>query len=178
LAGGLDRVRVVELGRSNVDDIDPAEQKRLGLDLVFPEPMLEALLLELEISHCNLVPKRALHPMVTVQRARDGSMARAMLDAGSGGAVLIAGKGHVRNDRAVPFVLTQLAENVEPSEILSVALVGVEPGLTTLSDYLDGQERFPFDYIIFTERAEPIDHCEKLRGHFSENRSAPGSAKQ
>lgn len=176
LAGGLDRSRVMALGRTKIGEIDAAEKERLGLDREFPQPLLEDLLLELEVGHCNLVPKGALQPMVTVQRARDGSMARAMLDAGSEGAILIAGNGHVRNDRAVPYVLIQLAGDLEPSEILSVGLVGVEPDLTSFSDYLDGRDQFPFDYVVFTERVEPIDHCAKLRENFA--KPASGDATQ
>lgn len=176
LGGGLERSKIMQLARSTVDDIEPAEKKRLGLDQDFPEPLLGDLLEELEVSHCNLMPRDALSPMVIVQRARDGSMARAMLDAGSDGAVLIAGKGHVRNDRGVPYVLTRLAEATQP--LLSVGLVGVEPGMTVFSDYLEGRDRFPYDYVVFTERAEPVDYCAQLREQFSDHGAAPGSEQE
>lgn len=176
LGGGLERSQIMAMARGGPAGMDDVERKRLGLDGEFPDPLREDLLQELKVSHCDLMPKDSLGPMVMVQRARDGSMAQAMLSAGTRGAVLIAGKGHARNDRAVPFVLRQLDEDVEASSILSVGLVGVEPGAVNFADYLDGDDRFPFDYVVFTERTEPIDYCEKLRKHFSNKGHSHGSS--
>ena len=67
----------------------------------------DALLTELEASHCGLMPKSAFGGMAVAQRFRDGNMASILADAapGSGQVVLVAGNGHVRLDRGVPWYL-------------------------------------------------------------------------
>lgn len=167
IAGGLDRTEIMALARSKPGVIDPTSSSRFGLEFKFPKALFEDLLKELEVSHCNLMPKEALMPMVTVQRARDGAMSRALLSTGSQGAVLIAGKGHVRKDRAVPYVMRLLESGINADAILSIGLVGVKPNAAVFNDYLNGGNSFPFDYVVFTDRAKPVDHCKKLRKHLS-----------
>lgn len=76
--------------------------------------------------HCGQLPAARVPAMRAAQRARDASMAQALLDALAAGArpaVLLAGNGHVRNDHGVP----QLLRAARPS--LRVASVGFgEPG--------------------------------------------------
>lgn len=58
-------------------------------------------------SHCGMIDEAGAGPMMLAQRIRDGAMARAMVDAGEEGAVLIAGNGHVRRDHGVPRLLPE-----------------------------------------------------------------------
>jgi uncharacterized iron-regulated protein len=97
-----------------------------------------------------------------VQRARDAQMAEAMLNApGGDGAVLIAGAGHVRNDRGVPAYLRQIVPDARP---VSVAFLEVDPKRPDVESYVTRFEgRLPFDYVWFTPAVDDEDPCEKFR---------------
>ena len=108
--------------------------------------------------------------MLIVQRARDGALAEAMLLAGENdGAVLIAGTGHVRRDWAV----AALINNRRPeAEIVAVALVEIDESLIGFPDYdftagegPDGVNA-PFDFVVFTPRADLTDRCAELAERF------------
>ncbi|HMB46661.1 MAG TPA: ChaN family lipoprotein, partial [Afifellaceae bacterium] len=137
----------------------PEQQTRLMLDGDLPEAASAQLKEILQQSHCNLLPEQAIAPMILVQRARDGALAAALLDAlksGADGAVLIAGAGHVRRDLAVPRIL----ESAKPaSRTLAVAFIEVDEDIETAEDYdvLDY-----YDFVVFTPRADLTDHCAEL----------------
>jgi uncharacterized iron-regulated protein len=99
--------------------------------------------------HCGQRPEPArLSGIVQAQRARDLQMAQA-LDAVAGPVVLIAGAGHVRNDRAVPRYL------LEPRRALAIAFVEVEDGKPTPLDY----DSAGFDLLWFTAATPRPDPC-------------------
>ena len=79
-----------------------------------------------------------------------------------GSAILIAGNGHVRSDRGVPWHLRRRAPD---ARIVSVVLVEVEDGRMDPTGYLprDPEGRPAADLAIFTPRAERGDPCESLR---------------
>ncbi len=70
--------------------------------------------------------------------------------------VLIAGNGHVRRDRGVPFYLKS------PKNVVSVGHLEVEKSLTDPRAYAVsmGASALPFDYVVFTPRATDEDPCE------------------
>jgi uncharacterized iron-regulated protein len=84
--------------------------------------------------------------MYQVQRARDAMMAdRLAAASGKAGGILIAGNGHVRNDRGVPWYLARL----EPeARTLSIGLVEVRDDAPRLPPDL------PHDYVWFTPRVD------------------------
>jgi uncharacterized iron-regulated protein len=102
--------------------------------------------------------------MAAAQRYRDAHLADALLSAEArhGSAILIAGNGHVRADRGVPWHIRQRQPG---AEVLSVLLVEVEAGKTDPASYLprDPNGKPAADLLIFTPRAERADPCEKLR---------------
>jgi uncharacterized iron-regulated protein len=79
-----------------------------------------------------------------------------------GSAILIAGNGHVRNDRGVPWYIRQRAPD---RKVVSVMLVEVEDGRNYAEAYVprDPDGKPAADYIIFTPRAEREDPCVKMR---------------
>ena len=165
-AGNLDRDVVQRIGKTGAAALDPALAERFGLNRPL-DPELQADLMEtLKESHCNLLPEAALAPMLTVQRARDGALADAMLSAGKkGGAALIAGTGHVRRDWAAAAAIKA---RVRDAKIVSVALVEVEEAYNSFSEYdfaADAAD-LPFDYVVFTPRADLTDHCAELTKRF------------
>ena len=82
-------------------------------------------------------------------------MAKALSEAGSAGAVLIAGAGHARRDRGAPAYLpAALVDN-----LLSIAFIEIEPqGSADLTRYAG-----LFDFVWFTERAPRPDPCKDFR---------------
>ena len=79
--------------------------------------------------------------------------------------ILIAGNGHVRNDRAVPWYLSRQDKG---AKIGSVILLEVDNATRSKDELiaLDGDGREVADYYWFTNQAEREDQCEKLRKQF------------
>ena len=137
------------LRRGGVAALEPAEVTRLGLDRPLPDDVREGLATQIRDGHCGQLPERAIEPFIVVQRARDAHMAAAMREAGAGGAVLIAGTGHVRRDMGVPRLLPE-------GETASLAFVEVRTGMS-------GPPVFPVDYVWLTPRMDDHDPCERFR---------------
>jgi uncharacterized iron-regulated protein len=106
---------------------------------------------EMRDSHCGMLPERALDPMVRAQRARDLRLAKRVLSAGPDGAVLVAGAGHVRKDRAVPAWIARL------SPATKVAVVGFVE--VSEREVHPEREAWPYDYVVFTPRVDRPDPC-------------------
>jgi uncharacterized iron-regulated protein len=82
-----------------------------------------------------------------------------MLSSGAAdGAVLIAGAGHVRRDRGVPYYL---AQEQPQASLVTVALQEVARDLSEPVAY--GWHVGAFDYVWFTPRASDEDPCAAFR---------------
>jgi uncharacterized iron-regulated protein len=103
--------------------------------------------------------------MVFVQRARDALLAECLHEGvkGSGGALLIAGAGHVRRDQGVPAQLTR----AYGASSLAIGLLQVNAEDMSPELYAAGFQAhlLPFDFVWFTPRANDVDQCAELRGH-------------
>jgi uncharacterized iron-regulated protein len=161
-AGNLpnDQVRAVARGGS----IAPEERAHLKLDNPMPAGHPEALNRELADGHSGALPPAAVGGMAEAQRYRDAHLADALLSAQKrhGAAILIAGNGHVRSDRGVPWHILQRAPK---SQVTSVVIVEVEEGKTDPQAYVprDPEGKPAADLVIFTPRAERGDPCEAMR---------------
>lgn len=134
----------------------PAERaQELRLDRSFP-PALEAVLVdELRASHCGKLPEPLLAPMALAQHARDAQLAQVLGKAGTEeGAVLIAGGGHARLDRGVPYYVALASPD---ARLLSVGFREVRRADREPAKYVD--EEGPFDYLWFTPRGNDDDPC-------------------
>jgi uncharacterized iron-regulated protein len=164
-AGGLDRAFAMRLAREGSGALDPELVERFALDQPLEPRLAAALRQEMSDAHCGLLPETMLDSMVLVQRTRDARLAERLRVASEqhDGAVLIAGAGHVRTDRAVPVLLQQAY--AQPA--LSIGLLEVRHGLTDAAAhaYAHGAAGLPFDYVLFTPRASDTDHCAELREH-------------
>jgi uncharacterized iron-regulated protein len=120
--------------------------RRTGLDLDLAAALASGLRDELEAAHCGQAAPEDVRGMYQVQRARDAMMAdRLRAASGKAGGILIAGNGHVRNDRGVPWYLARL----EPrARTLSIGLLEVADDLGRLPRDL------PYDYVWFTPRVD------------------------
>jgi len=161
----LQRVTLRRIAREGIAILGSARISRLGLDRLPGAGILANIRRELVETHCGLLPETMIEPMVKVAVAKDAVMARALLDAagqGAGnGAVLIAGAGHVRTDRGVPWHIRRLA----PSEsVQSVAFIEVEKDRNDRAGYatIFDADRLPFDFVWFTPRVDLDDPCSKF----------------
>ncbi len=159
-----------------------------ALDLPFPEPLRDALAAEILRGHCGMLPKKAVPPMIEAQRARDGEMTRVMIQGaalpGTDGAVLIAGNGHVRADRGVPWVLRHLIGGADADAEVSALVVGVleippdMPTAPTPADLRvsatpeDGPP--PYDIVVFVPAVDDADPCETFRDQLERMRARHG----
>ncbi|MGH0001473.1 ChaN family lipoprotein [Pseudovibrio ascidiaceicola] len=152
--GAPERELLLKVGQGK----QPSEENARSLrwNEQYSEEQDNSLLDELERSHCGVVPRESLGPMVGMQRIKDASMASFMRTAKNSerGSILIAGNGHTRKDRGVPWWLDS------KDSTLNLAAVEVGAGKDQLSDYsLADVNRF--DYVWFTGRVETTDPCEK-----------------
>jgi uncharacterized iron-regulated protein len=136
-----------------------------ALDRPLAGPAQAAMAAEIRDAHCGHGNDGMVTGMIAAQRARDAQMAETLLTGAGDGGVLIAGAGHVRNDRAVPAYLRARAP---AATIASVAFLEVQRGVEAPADYAArfGEGRIPFDYIWFTPRMDDDDPCETFRRSF------------
>jgi uncharacterized iron-regulated protein len=162
-AGNAPKNQVRGVARGGMAALSSEEHARLRLDLVLPEALAAALSKELVESHCGALPPQAIPGMASAQQYRDAHLADAMLRArqAHGNAVLIAGNGHVRSDRGVPWHIRQRQPD---AKVLSIMLLEVEDGKNEAAAYLprDPDGKPTADLVIFTPRAKRGDPCEGL----------------
>lgn len=166
IPGNLPRDEIRNVARNGLGAVASGDMARLGLDQPLPSPLQASLLDELEASHCGLMPRTAFAGMADAQRYRDALMARALTDAADahGRAVLLAGNGHVRSDRGVPWHLARMAP--ERRRVV-IRYVEVTMGQTDPLSYVErGPDGGPTaDYVVLTARADRADPCAEMRRH-------------
>jgi uncharacterized iron-regulated protein len=124
------------------------------------EAQRAALLHEVKEGHCNLMPESQLPLLAGAQRARDLTMAQALvaLHRKTGRPViLLAGNGHLRNDLAVPVWLHQLDPE---AKVASVAVLERDASPE------DSPPEKAFDAVYWVARTPRPDPCDALRKRF------------
>ena len=131
-----------------------------------PDPLRAALEKELEQSHCGALPASMIPAMVIAQRKRDESMAQVLAThENPDGAVLIAGDGHVRGDRGVPYALARRTKG----SVVTVAMMEVVAGQHAPAAYVDAPTATPpFDFVWFTPRVDDGDPCASMKSDKAE----------
>lgn len=168
------RSLIKEVARKGYQVLAPPWRRRLGLATPLAPPLVKALEAELMTSHCGMLPKQLLPSMARVQRLRDASFAYALAPTiarvGTGTThILIAGNGHVRVDRGVPWYLRYRLKRAgldsTRRKVIAVMMVEVHAGERSPEGLVqkgpDG--RFAADYVWFTPRKRREDPCEQLR---------------
>ena len=162
-AGNIPRKDVMKAAREGAASTEPALAARLALDKPLGEKLNQALLAEIQEAHCNAMPKEALSGMAFAQRLRDASIADAALKAAEkgGSAIVIAGNGHVRRDRGVPWYLRERAPT---KAIIAVLLIEVGETETDPERYVprDPDGRPAADFVLFTPEAKRGDPCDDM----------------
>jgi uncharacterized iron-regulated protein len=157
--GEPERARVREVSRKGLEALTPMETQTLKLDQPLPDSLQDALLTELEASHCGLVPKAAFGTMALAQRFRDGYLAAAALSArqAHGSAIVFAGNGHVRRDRGAPQAMARMAPDVP---VLVVQFLERPIAMTDAA---------VADVSVVTAPAARADPCIEMRARFGKS---------
>ncbi|WP_455201251.1 ChaN family lipoprotein [Kaarinaea lacus] len=154
-------MKVVREGKEHA----PAELKSLLKTKQLSEEERAALKKEIEGTHCGMINDEMTKAMMLGQQVRDAAMANnmfALKDAETQAVVLISGSGHVRNDRGAPMYLSAIDKT---ASITSIAWLEVDEETTDPKIYATpwGQEKLPFDYVVFTPAADRPDPCEEMK---------------
>jgi uncharacterized iron-regulated protein len=142
---------------------------RLGVVAPIPEAFRRAHEEAIREAHCGYAPEARLGAMARVQWIRDAHLAAALLEAagepGTDGAVLIAGAGHVRRDRGVPWHLERLAPGASALALAMVEIPRQAAAATHAQELLASifDTTPPFDWIWFTPATDDRDPCERFR---------------
>lgn len=165
LPGEPARGSVRQVAREGLRALPEPDRLRLGLDRDLPAESSDALVRELVASHCNMLPASAISGLAQAQRYRDAHLADAMLTAAArhDKVFLLAGNGHVRSDRGVPWQLRN--RNADPASVLTIMLIEVEDSRHDAHTYVPhGPGGSPAaDILIFTPRVARPDPCEQMR---------------
>lgn len=134
----------------------PADRRtKLAIDPPLSHDAAESLASEIREGHCGMANDTMVAAMTDLQRARDATLADALLRSGVP-TVLIAGAGHVRKDRGVPLYLARRAPE---RHVLAIAFLEVgERDAESLAEL----ERV-FDYLWWTPRVDDLDPCERFK---------------
>jgi uncharacterized iron-regulated protein len=161
-AANLSRAAAGRVVNAGLDALGEGRASALRIDAVWSEERERVLRAIIADAHCGALPDSIVPGMVLAQRARDATLAEALLDPGPDGAVLIAGDGHVRRDLGVPLYLRQARPG---DSIVSVGLLEVESGKPDPQQYLAGSAggKLQYDFVWFTPRWDRPDPCEKFR---------------
>lgn len=138
-----DTSKIVRGGLAAV--FDAASIAALGLDRPVPADWQAAQEREIDAGHCHALPRAAWPRMATAQFARDAVMARALTENARGGAVLLAGNGHVRRDIGVPRWLGN-----EAARVVSIGY---------LEEGDDAASTAAFDAVVRTGAVTRPDPC-------------------
>jgi len=172
LGGNAPSGVVRNVARQGLAAVSDVERARLGLDVQLDLPLHQVLIREIGASHCGMLPSSAFAPMAVAQKYRDAYLADVMLKAQGrhGSAVLIAGNGHVRADRGVPWHLRRRAPGLGT---VVVAFAEVDGSKGAAESYIprDPAGRPATDYVWFTPQAERADPCEVMRQRDSKDAS-------
>jgi uncharacterized iron-regulated protein len=164
VAGDPSKAAIRGVAMTGLKSLDQDTLKTLRLSAPLAAPLQQALLQELEESHCGLVPKEKLTSMVDAQRYHDAHLAAAALAAAAdyGTAVVLTGNGHVRSDRGVPLYLAQM---VPDKKVVTVLFVETEDGRIDPNTYAPKSPsgKPAADYVVFTPRAARKDPCDEMR---------------
>lgn len=172
-AGNALRNEARSVSRGGLTSLEPEDRQRLALMKPLPAAAKRVLDEELLASHCGYLPESALPGMSAVQMFRDARLADGVLQATAQGrpVVLIAGAGHVRRDRAVPFFLQQRVPGLNS---VVIAIREVDQSVTDPVLYVEAADPGSpplYDYVFFTPRVDDIDPCEKFKEQFKNSAS-------
>lgn len=168
-AGNLSREQVKKIYQRGSEELTADD--RLTSALSVNDEIKQTLLTEIYEQHCKMMPRETLHPMLSIQLARDARMASAIVDSEAPQVVLVAGAYHVRKDSAVPLHLA--LKNADNRDLAVVMLMEVDSEIDDYDAYLVDQVAVA-DYVWFTPKSTDRDYCADLK-HSKSDSSADTS---
>jgi len=161
-AGGLDRPNVRAVARGGLPALPPDLATRLPAEEPLSASQRRVIEDAVYHGHCGFVPRDRLGPMISVQIARDLSLADAVATSSpEDGAVLIAGAQHVRLDAGAPVHLARMQPKASAISIRFVEATSENP-----PDPLDLARTRSHDYLWFTKPGPTKDYCGDLAKKF------------
>lgn len=160
-AANLSRTRLQQVSRRGFAALGEGEAKRLALDVGWTAAQQAQIEQQIVDGHCGVLPAKAAPAIANAQRARDAMMADALLSVGTGTAVAVLGREHVRRDLSVPVYLTARAPT---HKTVVIGLVDADTGQAQVpgSDRFSAMDR-RFDYWVLTPAVQrKVDPCEGL----------------
>jgi len=165
--GHTTRIMIDHLIKSDMGVLPEKAKKIFKLDVELEQPLNKALSEDIRVAHCNRLPERVIPPMTLVQRFRDAWMADVMIQASYDKddkrrqAILIAGNGHTRTDRGVPWYLDS-REGKDKS--LTVQFAETTNEAKTIKDLAQKSPsgEIAADYIWVTPTIKRGDPCENM----------------
>ena len=151
----LSRADLEQLRKSGIAGLVPERKRRLALEPPLSGGARESLAQDIRDGHCGMADDDLVNAMIDVQRVRDATLADALLRSAVP-AVLIAGAGHARKDRAVPLYV---ARREPERRVLAVAFV--EVGHDSPAEIAELEAAF--DFLWFTPRVDDLDPCDRFR---------------
>lgn len=163
--------------KSNLSILPQKARETFKLNTPLEAPLQEALFEDVRVAHCNRLPERVVEPMANVQRFRDAWMADVMIQAETDDAgnkhqvVLIAGSGHMRDDRGVPWYLkkrtaekAETKQNTGTNNVITIHFIETDKDAKTIEDLSpkspDG--KLIADYIWVTPAIDHGNPCDRI----------------
>ena len=171
LPANFDRQEIMAIARKGETELSPNMKTFLD-NHALPEDQVAASHKEIEATHCGMANEKMTTAMMLVQRAKDAKMAQAIMNTSKVDTqVLVAGSGHVRNDRGVPFYLSLQGKEIN---LLTIAWAEVQEEAVDADDYAAywGAKKIPFDVVWFTPRFDRSDPCVQFRQHMKNKGSS------
>lgn len=160
LAANISRATLREVMRGGQDALGTGEAQRLGLASGWSRAQQAALARDIEDAHCDALPPPAVSALTLAQRARDAVMADRLLSVRGGMAIGILGRGHVRQDLAVPLYLKQRSPR---ASVLAVGMAEATPPLQP-EQIAYGPLGRRFDMVVFSGLVKrDADPCAAFR---------------
>lgn len=149
LAGNISKAEIGVVYQGGLEALnDPA---RFATAFKANDSVKAVLIEQIYQAHCGMQSKLTLAPMLTIQLAKDSSMAFAMSSMPQ--AMLVAGGQHVRRDAGVPVHLKRLKPKAK-TLVVQLLEVGDEAALKS------GQA----DYYWFAEAMPAKNYCADVKG--------------
>ena len=170
IAAGVPREMVRKVSKRGLSALSRQDLRILRLAPLPPDQQA-ALEREIVKSHCDMIPLEVARRMSVAQRLRDARLAQGLRTGfmRQGSAVLIAGDGHVRKDRAVPLYLRRYGTLPTPFVLWQSE---AREKAKTLADLLpdDAPASEIADSVIITPQAKREDQCAKFRQFMNHKR--------
>lgn len=155
--GAPEQETLQAVGHEGLAALADERLRDLRLDRPLPEAGRERLEDVLRSAHCDMGGDDMLAAMMDVQRLRDAFLAERLRDAAErhGAAILIAGRGHTREDHGVPLYLDTPASGERVA--VGFAGTGEFEDLPTLRESAGGV--IAHDFVWFTPGGSPAPDC-------------------